>query len=129
VLLAIFLMPSSSALAASDLRLQRAADGTWLVEGHGWRPGDALVVSLGLERFTTYVDDAGDFEIATGVATYQGDLAVHHLGRLEVTPPPLGLHPLAVAFVQGLAEGVALLSTAIGLGALGVCVHRWTRRA
>jgi hypothetical protein len=120
-------MPSS-ALAASDLRLQRAADGTWLVEGHGWRPGDALVVSLGLERFTTYVDDAGDFEVATGVATYQGDLAVHHLGRLALPSAPVGLHPLAVALVQGLAEGAALVGALIGLTALGAGVHRWMWR-
>jgi hypothetical protein len=129
VLLAMSIVPSSSALAASDLQLQRAADGTWLVEGHGWRPGNLLDVSLGPAHFTTYVDDAGDFEVATGVVTYQGEPAVHHLARLDLRPGPLGLHPLALALVQGLAEGIALLGAVVGVGALGAGVHRWMRRA
>jgi hypothetical protein len=129
VLLAMIFTPSNSALAASDLYLQRAADGTWLVEGRGWRPGDELDVSLGQEHFTTYVDDAGDFEVATGAAMYQGEPAVHHPARLELQPIPLGLHPLAVALVQALAQGTALLGAVVGVGALGAGVHRWRRRA
>jgi hypothetical protein len=128
VLLAMFVGPATGAFAAADVRLQRAVDGTLLVVGSGWRPGDKLEVSLGKEQFTTYVDHAGDFEVATGLATYQGDLSVHHPSA-TVLPAPGGPNPMAVLFVHGIAEGSAFLGALIGVGALALGAHRWMRGA
>ena len=113
--------------AASGLELRHAPDGTWHVIGTGWRPGDQVEVSLGVARFPAYVDDAGDFEVATGLTT-TADVAVHRPVARE--PAMLSLNsepnPLTVALVQGLTEGAALTALSSGLLLLLVVgVRRW----
>ena len=120
-------LASPAADAASDLRLQRANDGTLVVVGSGWRPGHRLVVSLGQELFTTYADGAGDFEIPTGLSTYHGDLTVHRVTRMALPRAPLAPHPVAVLLAQGFAEGAALTGALIGLAMLTIGVRHWTR--
>jgi hypothetical protein len=109
--------PSNVALAAPDVALQHASDGTAVVLGSGWRPGQQLVVSLGGNHFTAYVDSGGSFEVMTSVIGYKGPVGIHRslarampFGELTATG---GLAPLTVLFAQSLARGAALL----GLGA------------
>lgn len=104
------LLPAQAVLAASTVELKHASDGTLVIVGEGWRAGP-LVVSLGQDRFTAYVDSAGDFEVRTGLTLAQGPIAVHHaqpsdmaMLALDVAPSPPS--PLAIALIEGLADGV-----------------------
>jgi hypothetical protein len=120
--------------AATDVSIAPAADGTLLVTGNGWRPGQRLVVALGAEQFPVRADSTGSFEVITGMASYQGVVAVHHPGtpaepafaRLEgrdATPP------LAVLFAESLARGGALFGlTAAALGGLWLAVRPFRAR-
>jgi hypothetical protein len=101
----------STALAASEVEIRHAADGTLVVVGSGWRHG-ALQVSLGADRFTAYADATGDFEVETGLASYSGDLAVHHLTLVHVEPMALSPSPLGALLAQTVAQGCALLAVA-----------------
>ena len=115
--------------AATEVSVVPGADGTLLVTGSGWRPGQQLVVALGATQFPVRADSTGSFEVVTGIATYQGAVAVHHPGaaadhtfaRLEgfaATPP------LAVLFADSLARGGALLAVAAGVvGSLSVALR------
>ena len=108
-LLVALLAPSSPALATSDIHLAHAADGTLVVVGSGWRRGQELVVSLGAQRFTVRADGSGEFELTTGLATFQGELAVHHADAPAVAfaaLPTAGfaqVSPLAVDLVRSVA--------------------------
>ena len=105
-------------MAASDVQLKHAADGTLVVVGSGWPRGQDLVVSLGQQRFTVRVDTTGDFEVATGLTSYEGDLAIQHADAAPPTVDPVP-HPLAVLFAQAVGQGFVLL-TFLGGAAMGV---------
>jgi len=127
VMFAVLITPAH---AASDLRLRRAADGTWVVVGSGWRPGDHLTVSVGSATFAALADGAGDFEVETGLPAYQGEVAVHHaaertLSMLSLTGP----NPLALALVQGFAQGAALTMGLLGASLVVFGIRRWRRRS
>jgi len=109
------------ALAAPDVSLQAASDGTLSVIGNGWRPGQQLVVSVGSDTFAARTDSTGDFEVATGLASYQGQVAIHHSDpALPSTqqPGPVDERYLpyapAVLFAQSVAIGAALSALAAG---------------
>jgi hypothetical protein len=118
------------AQAASDLQLLHGPDGTWHVIGTGWRPGDQLEVSVGVSRFATYVDGAGDFDVPTGLTT-MGQVAVHHAteGRMAMGSLATETNPMAAVLVQGLAEGAAIMSLSVGLLLLGLGIRRWRQAA
>ena len=82
------------ALAAPDMSVQPAPDGTLLVVGNGWRPQHQLVVSLGHDRFRAFTDSTGSFEISTGLDSYLGAIAVHHLDTPEPAFVPLKVRVL-----------------------------------
>ena len=109
------------ALAAPDVSLQAAADGTLSVIGTGWRPGQRLVVSLGPDSFPARADSTGSFEVTTGLASYQGQLAVHRPDPRPAAPARSAApgdayvpDPLAVLFTQSMAIGAALSTLAAG---------------
>jgi len=116
VLLLAVAGPSSCALAAPDVTLRHASDGAAVVLGSGWRPGQQLVVSLGQDRFTAYVDSGGGFEVTTSVIGYKGAVGIHRPDPQVMTFATLGLSespPLAVLFAQSLAYGMALLALSV----------------
>jgi hypothetical protein len=121
--------------AAPEMWLTHAQDGTLVVVGDGWRAGQVLVISLGGARFPAFVDSAGGFEVATGVVSYQGALAVadpraaalaqQASARSEAPSPS----PLAVAFAQNLAAGMELLASGlVVLGGALVLQRHWKHR-
>jgi hypothetical protein len=118
------------ALAAPEVSLQAAADGTLKVIGNGWRPGQQLVISVGGDEFAARADSAGDFEIATGLASYQGDVAVHRPELRPQTSPrsaslaePYVPNPLAVLFAQSVAIGTVLTLIAGGLTSVALAAR------
>ena len=127
--LSAWLGQSSSALAASDVQLEHAADGTLVVVGSGWHHGQRLVVDVGHQQFTVRPDASGDFELATGLPSSTGELAVHHpaatsdlaISAIRSATP----NPLAVLFAWSLAEGMTFLG---GLAGLGLVVAGVLRR-
>jgi hypothetical protein len=107
------------ALAAPEVSLQAAADGTLSVIGTGWRPGQQLVVSLGADSFPARADSTGSFEVMTGLAFYAGQVAIHRpdprpavAARSAAPGEGYVPDPLAVVFTQGLAIGAALSTLA-----------------
>jgi hypothetical protein len=126
---ALVVGPSRPAFAASDLQLKHAADGTLVVVGSGWHRDQQLVISLGKSRFDVRADGSGDFELDTGLASYQGDLTVHHADTSGLALLPLTgrvPNPLAVLFAQSVAEGVLLVTFLAGIGLVGAGIgRRW----
>ena len=113
------------ALAAPDLSLHPAPDGSLTLVGNGWRPGQRLVVTLGPTRIAALADSTGSFEVPTGLGSYQGGLTVHRqnataLARLDPALQPYVPDPLTVLFVRSLALGTALLT--LFAASLGVAV-------
>jgi hypothetical protein len=114
-------------LAASDVQLEHAADGTLVVVGSGWPGGRDLLISLGDQHFQVQVDPSGDFEVPTGLPAYQGELAVHHLAAPDVALLPTAEpHPFAVLFAHAVAQGFVLLTFLVGVAMVGAGVtRRW----
>lgn len=122
------------ALAAPEVSLQAAADGTLSVIGNGWRPGQRLVVSVGPDNFPARADSAGDFEVATGLASYEGQVTIHRPDPrpLSVQQPELlgeryVPNPLAVLFARSVAIGAAV-STLVAGGLAIVALAARSRR-
>jgi len=128
-LLIAAMLPSESTLAASDVQLKHAPDGTLVVVGSGWHRGKQLVVSLGQQAFDVRADASGDFELATGMASYQGELSIHHAEANTLAFIPLAVdvpNPLAVLFAWSVVEGLALLGIVVGLWLVAAGVtRRW----
>jgi len=115
--------------AEPDVSMRGADDGTVLLVGSGWKPGQQLIVSVGREIFPTQADTAGGFEIHTTLpfdATSGAALSVRPLsGTLNFAPlPPAPVvaaappapHPLAVLFAHAVADG----ATWLGAGCLAL---------
>jgi hypothetical protein len=122
LLLSVCAAPSS-ALAASDIQLKHAADGTLVVVGSGWHRGQELVISLGQSRFDVRADGSGDFELDTHLASFQGELGIHHPDQAALGFIPLsGAQPnaLAVLFAQTVVEGAILVGLLAAAGLLGI---------
>jgi hypothetical protein len=123
--------PASDVFASPEASLDTAADGTVIIVGSGWRPGDELVVGLGNDRFMAYTDSSGAFELQTGLATYEGLLSVHHadassIAQIAPASPQAASqpNPLAVLFAQSLAQGAAIfVFSAIALTLLSLSVR------
>ena len=131
-LFGIIAAPWNVALAAPEVGVAHAPDGTLLVVGSGWRPNQQLVVNVGVDRFPAYVDSAGEFEVSTGLATKPADVSVHRPQHSEMSfaalEAPAQANPLAILFAQSLASGVAvLLLCAVALGG-GYTILRTARR-
>ena len=122
----------NNALAASDIQLKHAADGTLIVVGSGWHRGQQLVINLGQSRFEVRADGSGDFELDTHLASYQGDLSIHHPDQAPLGLIPLtGAQPnaLAVVFAQSLVEGALLSGVLAGVALIGGAIaRRYPRR-
>jgi len=128
LLAASWLCTANPAHAASDLQIEHAADGTLVVVGSGWHRDQEMVISLGQQRFNVRADNSGDFELATGMASYQGDLAVHHAADRELAFVPLAEpHPFAVLFARSVAEGLVLLTFVVGVVMVAAGVARRVR--
>lgn len=122
---------AAPALAAPDVATRAAADGTTVVVGNGWRPGQKLAVIVGGDLFTAQADQTGEFEITTPLpfnplATPQ--LAVRALpDTFSIAPPtaaPPKPHPLAVLFARSLATSAAWLSIAAAALVAGLVSRR-----
>jgi hypothetical protein len=110
-------------MAASDIQLKHAADGTLVVVGSGWHRGQELVISLGQSRFDVRADGSGDFELDTHLASYQGELSIHHPDQSALGFLPLsGAQPnaLAVLFAQTVVEGAILVGLFAAAGLVGI---------
>src|ERR1051326_5201670 len=116
--------PSGTALAASDVQLEHASDGTLVIVGSGWHRGQDLVISLGKQRFTVRVDSSGEFELLTGLATFRGELAVHHAQApaLAFAALPAAADAQATALAVDLARSVAEGMAQIGRAHVGTPV-------
>ena len=131
---------AGSAVAEADVALSAAADGTLVLVGNGWRPGQQLALSLDHDVFPALADSAGGFEVRTAVppgVTPPPRLMVRRLdpstpafARLLPAGEPLPTpHPLAILFAQSLAMGAVLFTlSAGGLGVLTVAVRSLATR-
>jgi hypothetical protein len=143
VVVAAFVSTTSVALAEPRVSLDPAPDGTLILAGHGWRPGQRMVVSVGPDLFPVLADSVGDFEVQTGLLSMGGppELLAVHRPEAQLSPATVGLtaqtdapHPLAVLFAQTLMTGTAFLGlSAAGLGFIGLAarlvqVRRGTRQ-
>jgi hypothetical protein len=131
---------TSVALAEPRVSLDPAPDGSLVLVGSGWRPGQRMMVSVGRDQFPVQADSVGDFEVPTGLAATgapQEPLAVHG-PYPQITPAMLALirpndtpHPFAVLFAQSLMTGMVLLglsAAGIGFAALAMRYARIRRK-
>ena len=112
-------------MAEPRVSLDPAPDGSLILVGSGWRPGQRMMVSVGRDQFPVQADSVGDFEVQTSLVATGGppeQLAIHRAdaknspaagGRPLQPDMP---HPFAVLFAQSLMTGTALL----GLSAAGI---------
>jgi len=121
---AVFLGTAGPVVAASGVSLDPKPDGTIVLVGSGWRPGQELVISLGTDTYPAQADSSGNFEVPTGLTVTGGPplsitvrrretsaLAFAHLGP----PPDSDLpNPFAVLFAESLAFGAKILAFAAG---------------
>jgi hypothetical protein len=128
-LLVVALLGSAgTALAQAEVSLQPATDGTLILVGNGWRPGQRLAVTVGHDVYPAMADSAGGFEVRTGQAatgSTEPTLSVRRqttstfaFAALSAGPPRDEPHPFAVLFAQSLAMGTALF--ALSAGGIGV---------
>jgi hypothetical protein len=128
------------ALAEPTVSLDPAPDGTLILVGSGWRPGQSLVVSVGRDMFPALTDTVGEFEVQTGLVSTGGPpvpLAVHRpdapiiQATLVQRSQPDTPHPLAILFAQNLLTGTIFLglsAAGIGIVSLGARYVRARRR-
>ncbi len=134
---------TSTALAEPRVSLDPAPDGSLVLVGSGWRPGQRMMVSVGRDQFPVLADSVGDFEVPTGLAATGGPpepLAVHGpyprispamINQMRQTDTP---NPFAVLFAQTLMTGASVLClSAAGIGcallaARFVQIRRGTRQ-
>jgi hypothetical protein len=122
LLVAGVLASPSTTYAASDIQLKHAADGTLLVVGSGWHRGQQLVISLGQTRFDVRADGSGDFELATHLASYQGELSIHHpdqSGSAFMSLTAGRPSAFAILFAQSMVEGAVLVCLIAAAGLVG----------
>lgn len=123
-------LPTGDALAASDVLLKHASDGTLVVVGTGWRHDQQLVVSLGQRRFPVRANTSGEFELETGLAAYHGAVSIQHAAAPDLgfmALPTAMPNPLAVLLAWSVAEGSALLGIVAGVWLVAVGVARRLR--
>lgn len=121
--MAALLGTTSVALAEPRVSLDPASDGSLILVGRGWRPGQRMMVSVGHDQFPVQADSVGDFEVPTGLAATGGPpepLGVHRpyprIYPAVIRAQQAGLpHPFAVLFAQTLLTGIAFA----GVGAAG----------
>ena len=120
-----------SALAQAEVSLEPATDGTLVLVGNGWRPGQRLVVTVGHDVYPAMADSAGGFELRTGQAATgaapplltvrRQELSTLAFAALGADPRHDQPHPFAVLFAESLAMGAALFAlTAGGISAVVV---------
>jgi hypothetical protein len=114
--------PLGAAHAAPEVTLQTASDGSLVVVGSGWRPGQHLVVALGAADLQASANSVGEFELPTGLNSYHGSIAVRrrdsvHAGT-DMLDQPSGLNPLTVLFAQTLVSGAITVCGAFAALAL-----------
>jgi hypothetical protein len=115
---------AGTALAQAEVSLEPASDGTLVLVGNGWRPGQRLVVTVGHDVYPAMADSAGGFELRTGQAvtgTAPPLLSVRRHNVSTLAFAALGAdarrdqpHPFAVLFAESLAMGAALFALAAG---------------
>jgi len=130
------------AFAAPVVSLSPKPDGTLVLVGSGWRPGQELVISLGTDQFPALADSTGSFEVPTGLLVSGGpplSMTVRRpdassLAFAHLAPPPVldGPNPFALLFAQSLAMGATwfgLSAGGLGLAALGARAIRARKQA
>jgi hypothetical protein len=144
LVLGALLGAASIAWAEPEVSMRGADDGTVVLVGSGWRPGQRLIVSVGRDAYPALADSAGSFEVHTSLP-YDGNadaqLAVRPfststlnfglLGQPPAPPaPPIAPaapHPLAILFAQSIADGATwLVVCGLSLAAAGAG-HRLLR--
>jgi hypothetical protein len=119
-----FLGTADLALAAAAVSLDPRPDGTLVLVGSGWRPGQELVISLGTDAFPALADATGSFEIPTGLLVTSGpplSITIRHpdassLAFAHLGPPadPGSSNPFAVLFAESLAMGAKVFAFSAG---------------
>jgi hypothetical protein len=132
--------PTGVAFAAAGVTLDPKPDGTLMLVGSGWRPGQELVVSLGTDAFPAVADASGSFEIPTGLLVKNGpplsitvrradpsSLAFANLGPPPAVDVP---NPFALLFAESLAMGAQFFAwCAGGLALSTLAIRAWRVRA
>lgn len=124
---------TSRAMAEPQVSLSPAPDGTLILVGRDWRPGQRMIVSVDQDLFAALADSVGDFEVETGLVANGGPPAVLAVrqpnARITAMPSPASAHadaphPFAILFAQSLMTGTALLAMSIAsLGSASLAAH------
>ncbi|HEV7663185.1 MAG TPA: hypothetical protein VGQ62_06590, partial [Chloroflexota bacterium] len=80
--------------------LEPAPDGTLVLIGRGWRPGQKLVVSAGPDVFAATADTVGDFEVQTGMPASGGPPVALAVRRPDPTSVAFTALPLLAPATQ-----------------------------
>jgi hypothetical protein len=133
VVLATFVSTAGVALAEPRVSLDPAPDGTLILVGSGWRPGQRMMISVGRDQFPVLADSVGEFEIQTGMPAIgvppeplavHGPYALMSTASLGLIPRADAPHPLAVLFAQALMTGAMFLGFGIaGIGSVALAAR------
>ena len=139
-LISVVLGHANVAFAAAGVTLDPRPDGTVMLVGSGWRPGQELVVSLGTDAYPAVADSNGSFEIPTGLLVRNGPPLSITVRRVEPSalafarlgpPPEVGSpNPFALLFAESLAMGAQVFAwCAGGLALSTLAIRTWRGRA
>ena len=128
LVVAAFVGTAGPVFASAAVSLDPAPDGTLMLVGRGWRPGQELVISLGTDTYPAQADSSGSFEVPTGLLISGGpplsmtvrrpDRSALAFAQLAPTPAPEGQNPFALLFAESLAMGAKFFG--LGAGGLGL---------
>jgi hypothetical protein len=101
LLIGVHVAVASNASAQELISVRRGADGTLIIEGTGWQPGDIAVVQIGSQTVRASADTYGTFETSVHLDVEPSDLPISwrresepvslgsgHMSSVEVRPPP-----------------------------------------
>ena len=101
VLIGLHAAIASNASAQELISVRGGANGTLIIQGTGWQPGDIAVVQLGSQTVRASADAYGTFETSVHFDAEPSDLPISwrresepvslgsgHMASVEVRPPP-----------------------------------------